>query len=205
MMDGGNIFDKYGTKNPVARFLTSRFLRSFDCLYGIAAPADAIEIGCGEGFLSLRMAEKNTRVRGFDISDEVIEIAASNKVKSGLQNVEFAQGDIYSIEWGSLSTEIVVCCEVLEHLPDPESAIEAINRIKTEHFLFSVPNEPVWRILNVLRGAYLSQWGNTPGHIQHWRPVQFISMLQNHFKVKEVRKPFPWTMALCSRIPDRDK
>ena len=36
------------------------------------------------------------------------------------------------------------------------------------HLLVSVPREPLWRALNVARGAYLRELGNTPGHVNHW-------------------------------------
>ncbi len=69
-------------------------------------------------------------------------------------------------------------------------------RVAARHLIVSVPHEPLWRILNVARGAYLPQLGNTPGHINHWTRRGFVSLLAEHGEVTVVRSPFPWTMLL---------
>ena len=69
-------------------------------------------------------------------------------------------------------------------------------RVARRRLLVSVPREPIWRLLNVARGAYLSHLGNTPGHLNHWSKVGFHSLLTRHGTVLEVRTPLPWTLAL---------
>jgi hypothetical protein len=64
------------------------------------------------------------------------------------------------------------------------------------HLLVSVPREPLWRALNMARGAYLRDLGNTPGHVNHWTKRGFTSLLSRHGDVIEARSPFPWTMLL---------
>ena len=65
------------------------------------------------------------------------------------------------------------------------------------HLIASVPREPLWRILNVARGRYWLELGNTPGHLQHWSGSTFTALLAERFELVEVRYPLPWTMALC--------
>ena len=62
--------------------------------------------------------------------------------------------------------------------------------------LVSVPREPLWRGLNMARGAYLRDLGNTPGHLNHWSKREFAGLLRRYGEVVELRSPFPWTMAL---------
>jgi hypothetical protein len=62
--------------------------------------------------------------------------------------------------------------------------------------LVSVPREPLWRALNLARGAYVKELGNTPGHVNHWSKRSFVRMLERHGEVQEARSPFPWTMLL---------
>jgi hypothetical protein len=69
-------------------------------------------------------------------------------------------------------------------------------RVAKRWVLVSVPREPLWRGLNMARGAYLKDLGNTPGHINHWSKRSFTTMLGRHGTVEEVRSPFPWTMVL---------
>jgi hypothetical protein len=60
-----------------------------------------------------------------------------------------------------------------------------------------VPNEPLWRALNMARGAYLSDFGNTPGHLQHWGSRSFRRFIETELDVIEMSRPLPWLMALC--------
>jgi hypothetical protein len=50
--------------------------------------------------------------------------------------------------------------------------------------------------VNVARGAYLRELGNTPGHVNHWSRRGFVELLGRFGEVLEVRSPFPWTMSL---------
>ena len=56
---------------------------------------------------------------------------------------------------------------------------------------------PLWRACNMARGKYLADWGNTPGHLQHWSRGAFLAFLGERFEVVTTRAPLPWTVALC--------
>jgi ubiquinone/menaquinone biosynthesis C-methylase UbiE len=86
--------------------------------------------------------------------------------------------------------------EVLEHVPDPVHTVAEMARCAKRHLLVSVPREPLWRALNVARASYLKDWGNTPGHLNHWSKRSFVALLSKHGQVVEARSPFPWTMLL---------
>jgi hypothetical protein len=75
--------------------------------------------------------------------------------------------------------------------------LEVLGQLARPHLIASVPKEPLWRILNLARGRYWSELGNTPGHLQHWSASAFTALLAQRFEVVEVRNPLPWTMALC--------
>jgi hypothetical protein len=68
--------------------------------------------------------------------------------------------------------------------------------VASSHLLVSVPREPLWRALNVARGTYLRDLGNTPGHVNHWSKRAFVALLSRYGSVEEARSPFPWTMVL---------
>ena len=92
--------------------------------------------------------------------------------------------------------DLVSAIEVLEHVPDPEHTLAEMARCAQRHLLVSVPREPLWRMLNMARGADWSALGNTPGHLNHWSKRSFCRLLSRHGEVLEVRSPFPWTMLL---------
>jgi hypothetical protein len=85
---------------------------------------------------------------------------------------------------------------VLEHVPEPEATLAEMARVARRHLLVSVPREPLWRGLNMARGAYLRDLGNTPGHVNHWSKQSFVSLLARYGTVEQARSPFPWTMLL---------
>ena len=85
---------------------------------------------------------------------------------------------------------------MLEHVPDPAHTVAEMARVASGHLLVSVPREPLWRGLNMARGAYVKQLGNSPGHLNHWSKRSFVKLLSRHGDVVEARSPFPWTMLL---------
>lgn len=193
----GNFYDKYNTRNPIARALMQGFLRSFDGLVAEAGEVGtALEIGCGEGELSMRLARGGWQVEGCDIAEEAVLEARKRASIAGL-SIPFEQQDIVNCRKRYQQHDLVVCCEVMEHLEDPLAALETLASLSRKYVLVSVPREPIWRMLNMARWRYLSQLGNTPGHIQHWSRRGFSKLLEMHFEVLRVSTPLPWTMALC--------
>jgi hypothetical protein len=63
--------------------------------------------------------------------------------------------------------------------------------------VLTVPREPLWRVLNVLRGEHLARLGNSHGHVQHWSRGAFAGFVAAHAEVVAVRSPLPWTQVLC--------
>ena len=57
-----------------------------------------------------------------------------------------------------------------------------------------MPFEPIWRVGNMARGRYFKQFGNTPGHVNHWNRWSFARDVGRYFDVVEVVSPMPWTM-----------
>ena len=98
--------------------------------------------------------------------------------------------------------DLVLALEVLEHVPDPDAVLAEIARVGTGDVVLSVPWEPVWRLGNLARGRYVSELGNTPGHIQHFGRGAFRRLVGRHLAVRAVRRPFPWTF-VGAEIIDR--
>ena len=192
----GNVYDKYGTRNSLARRLVDGFLTAFDEMVDATGAVSALEAGCGEGELSLRLARRGIRTRAFDISPDLIAGATQRARETGLP-VDFRVDDIYTFDVADCSEDLLVCCEVLEHLPRPEAAIERIAAAAGGFVVLSVPREPVWRCLNLLRLHYLGRLGNTPGHLQHWSKRGFVELVARHFTVVRVASPLPWTLVLA--------
>lgn len=193
----GNYYDKYHTRNPIAQWLMNGFYRAFDDLVARSAAKTAYEAGCGEGHLSIRLANHGLEIAGSDVDSEIVQRAIENVRAAGAHG-EFRVCNLYDLTTNVVGNrDLVICCEVLEHVDEPERALDVIAKINSKHVILSVPREPIWRILNMARGQYLLSLGNTPGHLQHWRSRRFLDFLQRRFDVVAIRRPLPWTMALC--------
>lgn len=191
----GNHYDKYNTRNPIARALMNGFLGAFDELTGLTGAHSAYETGCGEGYLSMRLADRGWSVRGSDLEASSVAQANAQCAERNLAPA-FEVRSVYDLD-DTQAAPLAICCEVLEHVPDTERALAALRRIAAPYLLVSVPREPIWRVLNFARGKYVADLGNTPGHIQHWSSAGFVSLIARQFEIVEVRRPLPWTMILC--------
>jgi 2-polyprenyl-3-methyl-5-hydroxy-6-metoxy-1,4-benzoquinol methylase len=195
---GGNLYPKYTARNPITRLLVDRFLADLCDLARQSGAKEVHEVGCGEGFLSTLLAEHGFAVHGTDIAPAAVAAATRRAAERGLP-ATFGVADLYGLAPDADGRELVVCCEVLEHLSDPARAVELLARLARPHLIVSVPREPLWRLLNMARGRYWRDLGNTPGHLQHWSTAGFVAQLERHVEVRAVRTPLPWTMALCRR------
>ncbi len=195
----GNVYPKYSTRNPVARRLMDGFLTAFDELVSQAGCSTVHEVGCGEGELSIRLANGGLTVLGTDFSSTLVDIARETAIQRNVpaQSLRFDTASIYDLVPATHAAELVVCCEVLEHLERPGDAISLLGGLASPYLLVSVPREPLWRALNILRGKYLPSFGNTPGHLNWWSKKAFVSFVQSgSMEVVAVRSPLPWTMIL---------
>ena len=198
----GNWEDKYNSPNPIARYLVGKFLDSLTSfVVEVAGEIDSIsEIGCGEGMISCLLSELGVveSILGCDISPDVVSQAKKNAVVlSGRCKPVFYTKDIYDVTKQAEGADLVICCEVLEHVPDPRKALCLLREITGKYCLLSVPNEPLWRVMNMARGKYWGAMGNTPGHINHWSSKSFIELVSSELDVLQVAKPIPWTILLC--------
>jgi len=193
----GNTYDKYGSTNPVVRRLMAGFERSLAELFARAAPTTLLDVGCGEGVLIHKWARalEPQRVVGIDLEDPAIQAEWEHRRAPNLE-YRIMKAEHLPFADGEFSTATAI--EVLEHVPDPAHTVAEMARVASGHLIVSVPREPLWRGLNMARGAYLGELGNTPGHVNHWSKRSFVKLLSQHGEVVEARSPFPWTMLLVS-------
>jgi 2-polyprenyl-3-methyl-5-hydroxy-6-metoxy-1,4-benzoquinol methylase len=197
----GNVYDKYGTANPAARSLVARFRGTLDQLLDRARPASILDVGCGEGVLSAAWAARLgvERVVGVDMEDAGLRAEWESRAQPGLE-FSAIEPDA-ALPFGDGEFELVAAIEVLEHVADPERMLRELVRCARSHLLVSVPREPLWRVLNLARGAYWRSGGNTPGHRHHWSKRSFERLVRGHGELIALRAPLPWTVALLQTAP----
>jgi hypothetical protein len=132
-------------------------------------------------------------VVGIDLEEASIQAGWAERQAP---NLEYRVMEAENLPFAAGEFDLVTAIEVLEHVPDPVHTVSEMARCAERHLLVSVPREPLWRMLNMARGAYWPELGNTPGHLNHWSRRSFVRLLAGHGEVAELRSPFPWTMLL---------
>ncbi len=189
----GNTYDKYGTSNPIERRIMANFFRTLEGALPARAdtPARILEVGAGEGEVVGRVVHQrwpDAPMTVLDLPDAGLAAHWRTRGLSGL----FASADALPLP--AASVDLVLAIEVLEHVDDPERALAEIARVARRDVILSVPREPLWRVLNVARGRYVTQLGNTPGHVQHWSSAAFARLVARHLEVTGTWRPLPWTL-----------
>ena len=205
--DYGNL-QKHLNPNPVQRYLVRRFHRQVELLLKVAGAKRVLDAGCGEGFVisDLLQETNGLTITGIDRSLEAIQMARqmvplvlkacpepSRRVEG---DVLFNVGDLREMPYGDDSFDLVMCLEVLEHLPDPHKGLHELRRVTSAHCLVSVPHEPFFRTINFLRGRHVPAWGRDPEHLQHWTAWRFRRLVEQYFEIKRFVCPFPWLIVL---------
>jgi SAM-dependent methyltransferase len=193
----GNILDKYRVDHPVERRLVDGFLRALDGVLPSVAPTRILEVGAGEGEISERVRERfpEASVVSIDLHDPALGDEWRRRRAIG------AFADVRRLPFPDDAFDLVLGIEVLEHVEGPDNALAEIRRVARDDVVLSVPREPIWRVANVLRGRYVRDLGNTPGHLNHWSTRSFRSWVAGTFEVGATRTPFPWTILSARRPP----
>lgn len=89
----------------------------------------ALDVACGPGTLSLKLAPLSREVVGVDLTEELLSIAAQKGRDQGLANVRFQAGDVESLPFPNESFDLVVCGSALHHFPDAQRVFGEMNRV----------------------------------------------------------------------------
>jgi len=187
---------KYRAKNPVQRALIRRFVARLHALFVAANPVTRIvEVGCGEGFLSGFLSERfpDKSFTGIDLARQDIV-----RLRAKFPRITAHEGSIYDLAALEPPYDLVMCCEVMEHLPDPERGLDKLASLGARRYIITVPHEPLFMLSNLARGKNVTRFGNDPEHINHWGKGSFGKLLSSRFDVLELDTSYPWLLALCA-------
>jgi 2-polyprenyl-6-hydroxyphenyl methylase/3-demethylubiquinone-9 3-methyltransferase len=125
-----------------------------DGIAGLAGKR-AVDVGCGGGILSESMARLGATVRGIDLSTKALKVADLHSLESGVvvSYEEIAAEALAARE--PASVDVVTCMEMLEHVPDPASIVQACATLVRPggHVFFSTINRNLKAYLLAIVGA----------------------------------------------------
>ena len=117
-----------------------------------------IDVGCGGGILAESMAKKGARVTGIDLSEKALKVADLHSLESELDMRYQLISAEKMAEQEAGQYDVVTCMEMLEHVPDPVSIVQACARLVKPggHVFFSTLNrQPKAYLLAVIAAEYL--------------------------------------------------
>lgn len=119
---------------------------------------EIIDIGCGGGILTESLAKQGARVTGIDKSSALIQVAKKHAKENQLP-IKYYQTDAESFAKNySQSFDVVCCMELLEHVPDPCSLIQACSDLAkpgANVFLSTINRNPRSYLLAILGAEYI--------------------------------------------------
>lgn len=183
---------KYANKNPLHQFALGRFHDAMAAEIKRVGAETVLDFGCGEGFLLDKMSERGVDLSGYvgiDLRADALDFARRRHAEA-----TFVQADIFEWPTDARNFDLVIASEVLEHLPEPEAALRRLVELCSGQLLLTVPHEPWFRLLNLMRGRDIMRLGNHPEHVQQWNPRTFARMVEACATVRSVRSVFPFIL-----------
>lgn len=162
--------------------------------------AKAVEIGCGEGYSTQRLAAMLPANVELEASEYVAHMLP--KARANNPGMRVTEESIYELQHADDSFDLVFLLEVLEHLDFPDKGLAELQRVTKPggYIVLGVPREYLWCGLNLARMKYVKRLGNTPGHLNHWSTRGVRKYVEKHFgPVIEVKTPLPWTLLLARK------
>ena len=114
-----------------------------------------LDVGCGGGILSESMAARGADVTGIDMGEAPLEVAKLHLLESG-EKVDYRKIPVEELAAEQpASFDVVTCMEMLEHVPDPSSIIQACATLVKPggHVFFSTLNRNPKSYLFAIVGA----------------------------------------------------
>jgi SAM-dependent methyltransferase len=204
---------KHTNSNPLQRWLIRRFHARVAALVAEALARSSgsmvLDVGCGEGHAAAAIGTflPGVRVTGVDWSRRALLSATGadphpsplppGRGDFGCDELARVQGNAVQLPFRDRAVPVVMCLEVLEHLPDPWAALEEMRRASSGYLVLSVPDQPWFSAANFLRGNNLARLGEDPEHLWHWRGDTFVRQLKQRCRVLRIERSFPWVIALA--------
>lgn len=186
---------KYGSTNPVVQRLLHRWTTRLREVLGPVG-GTVVDVGVGEGLCLERLLGAGDPATGEDVRVLGVEYRFDKaRAACRLPVLDVVVGDAGMLPLPDAAADLVLCIEVLEHLPAVDPAVAELARIARDRCVVSVPWEPWFRLGNLGRGKNVRRLGNDPEHVGFFTPRRLRHTLGQGFAEVRIVPAFPWLIA----------
>jgi len=189
---------KYGNKNPIQKFVLCRFFDAIVKEIKEIHPNTVLDFGTGEGYFLEELEKRELTFKslvGIDLRDEAL-----NRARTIYPSYEFIKVDLFDWNIEDHSFDLVIASEVLEHLVNPSRFLNKLTLLSRGYLLLTVPLEPWFRLMNLIRGRHILSFGNHPEHINQWGYRKFIKFVSTYVNVKKSYIKFPFIIVIAKPL-----
>lgn len=170
------------------------------------AGKQVLDVGCGGGILAESMARRGARVLGIDLANRPLKVAQLHAMESGVEQLQYREVAAEALAEESPGRfDVVTCMEMLEHVPQPASIVQACTRLtrpggwiffstinrNPKSFLFAIVGaEHVLKLLpkgtheyaRFIRPSELAQWCRDAGlEVQETRGMEYNPLTERYW------------------------
>ncbi len=134
--------DTITEKRAESPYLLRRYVHNSQYASGLAHVSPGMKVldaGCGEGTLSILMAQKGAHVTGVDISEPNIAACKAMAQRENIADINFFTADLETLPFNDNEFDLVVSSHVREHLPDFDKGLAEILRVSKKRIAAAIP------------------------------------------------------------------
>jgi 2-polyprenyl-6-hydroxyphenyl methylase/3-demethylubiquinone-9 3-methyltransferase len=182
--------------------------------FGERRDVKILDVGCGAGFLSNRLAVEKYDVTGLDLSQESLDVA---KRHDATGSVQYRQGDAMNLPFKDESFEVISAMDFLEHVEDPENLVKEIGRVLKPNglFLYHTFNRNFlsrvviikfveWFVKNTPHDLHLHRLFVKPGELKEYCKKASLEMIEN-VGIRPEFSTIRWRHAIARSVPKNFK
>ena len=188
---------KYENSNFIHQLILGRFLDAVSSEIRAISSCRTLDFGCGEGLFLKELHKRGIRFKrltGIDLREEALQEA-----RLLLPEYHFIQTDLLTYKPEDGPFDLVIVSQVLEHLPEPGRFLKKLVQIGSGPFIITVPYEPWFRIVNLLRGRDILRLGNHPEHINFWGVNRLREFVEQYATITKIYTVFPFIIVLAEK------
>jgi len=206
-VDDLDILYKYLSTNRLKRYASRRHVEAILSAVAQLEPRSrrrVLNVGCGDSYVSATLLANQPdigQLAGLDVSEDAIRVSYELYRQNGLDH-PLVRGSVLELPFDAAAFDLCLCSEVLEHVRNVDGALRELHRVTGSYAILSVPNDRVFRLANLARGAHWASLGNPPGHLQHFSRRSFFRRIRPLFEVVNVAVPVGLWIVVLARPRD---